>query len=122
MAQQFSAKNPAATRVATFSAVSNLDTGETLTAINSTTVVTLSGNDPNPLSIISTSNPPAINALSVSVDTAAGEITIPAGECVQMGITGGLDKCKYLITVVCATSNPEKILTLTAVLPVSVYA
>ena len=120
MAQKFSSKNPLATRTATMSAVSNLDAGETLTGILSTTVKLTSGFDPNPSGIIS--GTPIINSVPVSVDTATGAISIPAEQAVQMVLTGGNDGAQYLITVECSSSNPDKILALTAILPVSIYA
>ncbi len=120
MAQKFSSKNPLATRTATMSAVSNLDAGETLTGILSTAVTLVSGFDPNPSAIVSGS--PIINTVTVSVDTAAGTVSIPAGQAVQMVLTGGNDGAQYLITVECSTSNSEKVLALTAILPVSNYA
>ena len=122
MSQTFSSKNPLATRTATMSAASNLDVGETLTGINNVSVALVEGIDPNPAAIIAATPTPAINAVAITVDTKSGPVSIAAGMAVQLVLVGGNDGAKYLITVECSTSNPDKILALTAILPVSIYA
>ena len=122
MSQTFSSKNPLATRTATMSAASNLDVGETLTGINNVSVALVEGIDPNPAAIIAATPTPAINAVAITVDTKSGPVSIAAGMAVQLVLVGGNDGAKYLITAECSTSNPDKILALTAILPVSIYA
>lgn len=122
MAQSFSTKNPLATRTATMNASANLSSGETLTAILSTSVQLLSGYDPNPSAIIETSPGPSINPAPLSVETKSGTVSIAIGQAVQMVLVGGNNGAQYLITVECSTSNPDKILALTAILNVSIYA
>ena len=122
MSQTFSSKNPLATRTATMSAVPNLDARETLTGINNVSVALVEGIDPNPAAIIAATPTPAINAVAITVDTKSGPVSIAAGMAVQLVLVGGNDGAKYLITAECSTSNPDKILALTAILPVSIYA
>ena len=122
MSQTFSSKNPLATRTATMSAVPNLDARETLTGINNVSVALVEGFDPNPAAIIAATPTPAINAVAITVDTKSGPVSIAAGMAVQLVLVGGNDGAKYLITAECSTSNPDKILALTAILPVSIYA
>ena len=115
----FSAKHPASKRVATFDATANLASGETLTSIISTTVTVIRGTDPNPSAVVAANPAPAINAAQITVPAPSGPVTIAAGSAVQCNLTGGLDGTWYLISFVCATSNPNKVLTLEAILPVS---
>ncbi len=117
----FSAKHPTSTRVATFDATPNLVAGETLTSITSQSVTVISGNDPAP-AVVATSPAPAINSASVTVPTIGGSVTISAGCCVQCDVTGGVDGARYLISFVCPTSNPNKVLNLSAILVVSTQA
>ena len=112
-AQPFpSVKDPLETRVLTFDDTADLASGETLTSILSTTITAVRGTDPNPSAIITSA---AINTQAVTV----GAILIAVGMCVQAICTGGLDGCWYEIRIQCATSNPDKIVTLKAILQVS---
>jgi len=115
----FSAKHPASKRVATFDATANLASGETLTGIISTTVAVIRGTDPNPYAVVAANPAPTINATQITVPTPSGPVTIAAGAAVQCNLNGGLDGTWYLISFVCNTSNPNKVLTLEAILPVS---
>ena len=115
----FSAKHPASKRVATFDATANLASGETLTSIISTTVTVIRGTDPNPSAVVAANPAPTINATQITVLTPSGPVTIASGSAAQCNLTGGLDGTWYLISFVCTTSNPNKVLTLEAILPVS---
>jgi hypothetical protein len=115
----FSAKHPASKQIATFDATANLASGETLTGIISTTVTVIRGNDPNPSAVVAVNPVPTINATQITVPAPSGPVTIAAGSAVQCNLTGGLDGTWYLISFVCTTSNPTKVLTLEAILPVS---
>lgn len=112
MTQSFPAKDPRETVVLTFNATPELDTGETLTAITRTDVGTSYGTDASAASVISGGQ---ITEESITI----GTTTIAAGNAVQAIASSGLNDCGYLIAITCATTNPNKILTLKGVLPVS---
>lgn len=112
MTPSFDTKDPAEKVVLTFDATADLMSGETLTTITSTTVTVYSGpnTDASALSVT-----PAINTAALTINGNA----IAIGHSVQATVSGGLDGYQYLITILCATSNANKILALKAILPVS---
>lgn len=117
MAQSFGTKDPGETVVLTFDATLALVNGETLTTIVSTTVRMIYGMDPDPSAVV---NSPQINAAPVTITQPnAKTITIATAKGVQAIATGGLTNCGYLIAIECETSNPDKVLVLKGVLPVS---
>ena len=108
-------KDPKETVVITLDATSELESSETLLAITNVTTTVSRGVDLAPAII--TSN--QINTIQLSVSTPAGLITISPNNCVQLVASGGIDRCWYLLSVTCTTSNPNKVLTLKATLPIS---
>lgn len=112
MTDQFDAKDPRETVVLTFDASLGLASGETLTDITETDVTMASGTDPEAKNIVSG---PLINGTPITVN---GK-TLPVGTAVQAEAVGGVSPARYLIAITCNTSNPDKVLTLKAVLPVS---
>ena len=113
----FPAKDPRETRVITLDASAELETGETLTGTPSISITLTRGTDPNASSVVTSAQ---INASGLSILLENGTtVTIAIGHAVQAIITGGLDGVWYEIAITCATSNPDKVLTLKAILPVS---
>lgn len=117
MTQSFSTKDPGETVVVTLDATPALATGEMLTSIVSTTVTLTYGVDPDPSAVV---NSPQINAAPVTLTLATGSVvTVAAGKGVQAIATGGINNCGYRIAIECETSNPDKVLVLKGILPVS---
>lgn len=81
--------------VLSFRFTEELDSGETLTSIDSVTVSVLNGSDSSPSSILN--GTPALNG-------AANKALVPV-----QGVVAGVD---YLLKVTCSTSNPLKRLTM----------
>jgi hypothetical protein len=108
----FDAKDPRETVVLTFDASLGLTSGETLTGITKVDVTMASGTDPNATSVVSN---PIINGAPI---TAKGK-TLAPGTAVQAEAVGGVSPAHYLIAITCTTSNPDKVLTLKGILPVS---
>lgn len=96
-----STKDPSESVVVTFDYSLALDTDEQLASVESITVTTSMGTDPDPQSILQ-----GTSLITVS------------GLAVQLPVTGGLDGVNYNIKVIAQTSNPQKVLALTAILPV----
>lgn len=112
VAAQFDTKDPRETVVLTLDASSALAAGETLSTISSSSATVLWGNDP---SVSLTLSGAAINATPITV----GGASIAAQHSVQVVASAGLDACTYEVQATCTTSNPNKVLTLKGVLPVS---
>lgn len=113
--QAFPLKNPDETFVLTFDATPDLANGETLAEITGTVVTLAYGTDPDPSDILAT---PIINAAAVTIP---GKIITVAAKCgVQVVASGGFLSTGYQIAITCTTSNPDKILTLTGMLPVGI--
>lgn len=96
-----STKDPSESVVVTFDYALALDTDEQLASVESITVTTSMGTDPNPQSILQGTSLITVSGLSV-----------------QLPVTGGIDGVNYNIKVIAQTSNPQKVLALTAILPV----
>lgn len=112
MTPTFDTKDPRETVVLTFDATADLATGETLTAVREVDVTMMRGSDPDASAIVSEE---VINPSQITI----GSATIAAGHGVQAIASAGLTGCWYLIAITCATSNPDKILTLKGILQVS---
>lgn len=112
MTPTFDTKDPRETVVLTFDASADLEAGETLTAVSNVDVTMMRGSDPDASAIVSEE---VINPAQITV----GSATIAAGHGVQAIASAGLTGCWYLIAITCATSNPDKILTLKGILQVS---
>ncbi len=106
-----SPKNPGASVVLTLDATPQLPSGVTLTAIQSVTVAVAVGYESPPT--LAYANP-AINASAITL----GAVTIAADHAVQMGISGGTSGLSYQVTALVATTNPEIVVALQAIIPV----
>lgn len=96
-----SEKDPAESVIVTFNFSPALEVGEGITSMVSIAVEVSAGIDLNPSAIIT-------GTALVTTD----------GQSIQHPIHGGLDGVNYNIKVIALTTNPEKILSVTAVLPV----
>ncbi len=97
----FAQKDPSEKVPLTFDFTNGLDAGETLTGTPTVTVACTVGTDATPQAILN------------------GSATLIASATkVLQAVQGGLAGCDYLIKVVTATSNAQKVLALSAVLPV----
>ena len=114
-ASQLPAKDPGETWVLTFDASSVLAAGETLKSIVSAQSTCVLGTDANAALVLSASPAPQINTTALTISST---ISIAANMAVMCEITGGLNGTKYQIDVICATSNPYKVVTLKTVIPV----
>lgn len=112
MTTLFDPKDPRETVVLTFDASNDLAAGETLIGTPSVAVTVSRGSDPSPGAVVSA---PQINAAALTV----GAASIAIGHAVQAVASGGVDGAWYLVAITCSTSNPDKILTLKAILPVT---
>ena len=101
MPQYFDQKDPSESVVLTFEFATNLATGETLTGSPTVSVALVSGTDPTPSAILT-----GVNGL----DATSTEALI--------GVHAGVNGCAYDVKVVCATSNAQKVLALSGILPV----
>jgi len=108
----FDTKDPRETVVLTFDATADLPTGVTLTSIISTQITMQRGDDPAKDQVVT-------GALINSTQVVLGTVTIAANHCVQAIAQVGLNSCWYLAAITCATSDPNLILTLKGILPVS---
>lgn len=93
--------DPAEQVVVTFDFTDALDAGETLSGTIATSVITVLGIDVSPASILN--------------GVAAYDIT---SKKVIQPVKAGLADHDYAIKVICATSNPQKVLALVAHLPI----
>ena len=120
MSATFDYKNPLETRVITIDVSPDLAVGETLTSIISTSISVVRGGDAIITLIVSN---PAINPTSFSIINTNGvNVTIAASTAVQAVVSGGLDGVWYQLTFLCTTSNPNKTIAVTGILPVSLSA
>lgn len=108
----FDIKDPSETVVLTFDGTDGLAGGETLSAVQSVAVDVVQGVDANASAVVSSG---AINTAALTIN---GN-TIAVGCGVTAPASGGVSGCAYLIRITCTTSNPNKVLTLKGVLPVS---
>lgn len=115
MTPNFDTLDPRETLVLTLDASAELASGETLTAIETLTTTQQSG----PTGTAPTLSGQLINAQPVTLVVNGVPVTIAVGAAVQVVATGGTNGCRYLIAATCTTSNPDKVLTLKGVLPVS---
>lgn len=99
---QFDIKDPAEKVVLTFDFSDGLAVGETLTGTPTVTVAMALGSDATPAALLNG---------AAALDGSEKMVLVP--------VQAGIDRCEYLIKVVVATSNAQKILTLKAVLPVN---
>lgn len=106
--------DPGETKVATLDATADLPAGVTLTSITEVDVVVTRGSDANAAAIITAS---AINTTPVTVTNARGQVvTIAAGLCVQVEVSGCMDATWYEIRVTCSTTDPKNVEVLKAIL------
>ena len=98
--QKTTAKHPDESVVVTFDFTPALTTGETISAIDMISVSIWAGTDPS---------------VSLAIGTAAVDST---GMMVQVPVSGGIDLTTYAVKVQVTTSNAQKVLSLTAHLPV----
>ena len=108
---QLDPKDPAEEIVITLDASPMLATGETLTSITSLTVITTTGTDATPALTLTGQ---IINSIPL---TMLNGRTVAIGSAVQAVANAGNFGSTYWIRAVCPTSNPNKILTLRASLP-----
>jgi hypothetical protein len=108
----FNVKDPRETVVLTFDATLELAAGETLTGTPTVQVSLQIGID-NPPSLVLADT--AINGTALNV----GGNQIAIGAAVQTVASAGKFGSQYLIAITCQTSNPDKILTLKASLPMA---
>lgn len=116
MTPTFDILDPRETLVLTFDASADLEDGETLTAINEVTAVLQFGAAGSELPTLEGE---VVNQQPLSLTVNGKPVTVAAGCGVQVIASGGVSGCRYLITATCATSNPDKVLALKGVLPVS---
>lgn len=116
MTPSFNTLDPRETLVLTFDGTADLASGETLTAIDNVAITVQSG---APTSTLPTLTGQIINGSPVTLTVNGKTITIATGCCVQAVGSGGVTGTQYLIAITCATSNPDKVLTLKGILPVS---
>lgn len=116
MTPNFDTMDPRETQVLTFDATADLASGETLTEIKQITATLQFGVGG---SVLPTLTGQVINGTPVTVEVNGKAITIATACAVQVIASGGVSGCGYLISVTCATSNPDKVLVLKGVLPVS---
>src|SRR6185312_4760884 len=110
-------KDPRESVVVTLDGSNDLADGETLTNVTETDVTVVGGIDAEQSLVVGT---PAINGAPVTFMLPNGQsVTVGAGKGVQAEVSVGLTNCRYLIAVTCITSNPDKVLTLKGILPVS---
>lgn len=112
----FNTLDPRETLVLTFDGTADLASGETLTAIDNVAITVQSG---APTSTLPTLTGQVVNGSPVTLTVNGKTITIATGCCVQAVGSGGVTGTQYLIAITCATSNPDKVLTLKGILPVS---
>lgn len=115
MTPSFNTLDPRETAVLTLDASADLASGETLTGTPNITAVQQSGLP----GTLPTLTGPIINSEPITLTLNGKTITIAAGCAAQVVVTGGVSGCSYLVAAVCETSNPDKVLTLKGVLPVS---
>lgn len=115
MTPTFDILDPRETMVLTLDASADLASGESLTAITEITALQQFGTT----GALPKLTGEVINAQPVTLTVAGKPVTIAAGCGVQVIVTGGMTGGRYLIAATCATTNPEKVLTLKGVLPVS---
>lgn len=115
MTPLFDTLDPRETLVLTLDASADLASGETLTSITAMTALQQSGTP----GALPTLTGQVINAQPVTLIVGGKSVTIAANCGVQVIATGGVSGCRYLIAATCNTSNPDKVLTLKGVLPVS---
>ena len=109
----FDQKDPRETCVLTFDATAMLASGETLTSVGSTSITTTIGADSTPALVLSNE---IVNGTAL---TLLNGKTVAAGCAVQAIATAGNFSSVYWIAITCPTSNPEKVLTLKASLPMA---
>ena len=98
---RFEAKSPNETVPLTFDFSQDLPAGVTLTGIPNAVFATAQGSDPQPF---------FIQKDLVGFDETQTRVVLP--------VYRGIDGCEYRITITCATTQPDLILTLVGLLPV----
>ncbi len=101
MTDYFDSKDPTEKIVLTFDMTLGLATGETLTGAPVVSIFTASGTDPTPTAVLTGAN--ALDATSKKV---------------LVGVQAGVLGCAYDVKVVVSTSNAQKVLALSGILPV----
>jgi hypothetical protein len=110
---QMEPKDPRETVVITLDATAMLAPGETLTSITTISILTTVGTDATPLLVLSGQ---IINSAPL---TLLNGKTIATGCAVQAAASAGQFASQYWICATCPTSNPNKVLTLKAMLPMA---
>jgi hypothetical protein len=110
---QFDLKDPREVVTLTFDATAMLATGETLTGTPTVAITTNIGADATPTLVLS-----GVIINSAPLTLLNGK-TIAIGAAVQAVCSGGSFSSQYWICVICQTSNPNKTLTLKAMLPMA---
>ena len=111
----FDTLDPRETVTLTLDASNDLADGETLVSVSEVTATQQSG-VPGTLPTLTGE---VINTQPLTFAVNGKTVTIAAGHGVQVTATGGQSDCRYLIAAICTTSNPDKVLVLKGVLPVS---
>lgn len=111
----FDSLDPRETVTLTLDASADLADSETLISISEVTATQQSG-VPGTLPTLTGE---VINAQPLTFTVNGKTVTIATGCGVQVIATGGGSGCRYLIAATCTTSNPDKVLVLKGVLPVS---
>ena len=101
MPSYFDTKDPSESIPLTFDLSSNLAAGETLTSVPTVTVTLVAGTDPSPSAILT-----GVNSLDATLTKAI------------VGVHAGITGCAYEVKVVVSTSNAQKVLALSGILPV----
>jgi hypothetical protein len=102
--QRFSEKAPSEAIVLTFNFALGLAVGETLIGAPTITAKNIWGTDSTCVGLI---------LGSAQFDSTSMQVLLP--------VQGGIDWNDYALTVSCSTSNPQKVLSWSGILPVRVY-
>jgi hypothetical protein len=102
--QRFSEKAPSESVVLEFNFALGLADGETLTGTPTITAITIWGSDTDAAGLI---------LGSPELDASASQVLLP--------VSAGIDYNDYAVTARCETSNPDKALSWSGILPVRTY-
>lgn len=103
LTDRFDAKHPTALDVLSFDMSLQLGAGETLTGTPTVAIEVRYGADIAPGNVLNG---------AANIDSAGKVILVP--------VKAGTDQCDYLITVSCASTNPQKSPAMNAILPVRI--
>lgn len=111
----FDSLDPRETVTLTLDASNDLAAGETLVSIGQVVAVQQAG-APGTLPTLTGQ---LVNTQPLNLTVNGKAVTIAAGHAMQVIVTGGVSGCRYLVAATCTTSNPDKVLVLKGILPVS---